>query len=137
MPALVFANERGEIQDFPGLEMAGRCGREFVRPALEDLIALPEGSDLFVMPERYPVGYDAEADEFFRVEDNPDRHGEKVHAVAAFMAPAHTATLLAAFDLEKPDAVTLPLFAYSAVGWHKGRFWVCGFRSDEIGRAHV
>ena len=29
-----------------------------------------------------------------------------------------------------PEPRPLPLFAYSAVGWHEDRFWVSGFRSD-------
>ena len=38
MPALVFANELGEIQDFPELDMAGRSGSWFFRPELTDLV---------------------------------------------------------------------------------------------------
>jgi len=45
------------------------------------------------------------------------------------MAPAHTALYTAAFE-RQADAPILPLFAYTAVGWRQGRFWVTAFRSD-------
>lgn len=130
LPKMVYATAAGEIKDLPDLEMAGRSGREFVRPALEDLIPLPEGSDLFVLPGRLPVGFDPVSGEPLLVEQDPENaHGE-IQAVAAFMAPAHTATLWAAFAKKKQEVPHLPLFAYTAVGWHKDRFWVSGFRSD-------
>jgi pyruvate-formate lyase-activating enzyme len=53
-----------------------------------------------------------------------------INAVAAFMPPAYTQTALAAFRKRDGHAPPLPLFAYTAVGWWKGRFWVPGFRSD-------
>ncbi|MHB8989986.1 MAG: radical SAM protein, partial [Desulfobulbia bacterium] len=63
IPSLVFANAAGEITDYPELEMAGRSGSHFSRPGLEDLIPLPEGSDIFVLPGRLPVGIDPETGE--------------------------------------------------------------------------
>jgi len=125
MPLAVFADANGEIRESRHLTMAARSGREFVVPSLEDLIPLPEGSELFVLPGRLPVGADRRGNRV--IMDGPG--GATVQAVAAFMAPAHTATLLA--DFEKTEgAPTLPLFAYAAVGWGDGRFWVAGFRSD-------
>ena len=58
VPSLVFTNSRGEILDYPGLQMAGSsCGK--ISPIRqEDLIELPEGSELFVLPGRLPVGID-------------------------------------------------------------------------------
>ena len=51
-------------------------------------------------------------------------------AVAAFAAPAHTLTAHAAY-LTQDDAPTLPLFAYGAVGFANGRFYVCAKRVDQ------
>jgi len=110
--------------------MAGRSGREFVAPKLESLIPLPEGSELFVLDDRFPVGIDPTCGEFVHLEQDPSRTGRPVRAVAAFMAPAHTAIHLAAFEKKIAQAPPLPLFAYAAVGWLEDRFWVCGFRSD-------
>ena len=57
-PSLVYANSRGEILDHPGIEMAGSSCGQFSPVHLDDLIELPEGSELFVLPGRVPVGID-------------------------------------------------------------------------------
>ena len=129
-PSLVYANRHGEIKDFPELAMAGRSGSNYLSPDLQDLIPLPEGSELFVLPGRKPVGFEPGSDEPALLAENPDDARDGIQAVAAFMAPAHTAIHTAAF-VKDDDAPTLPLFAYTAVGWHDGRFWVSGFRSDD------
>lgn len=127
-PSLVFANANGEILDYPGLQMAGGCSGRFTLPDKTDLIELPQGSDLFVLPDRLPVGIEPESGEPALLAENP-YDGSKPCAVAAFMAPAHTAVLTAAYQTSA-SAPTLPLFAYTAVGWHDNSFWVAGFRSD-------
>ncbi len=129
LPSLVYANQAGEIKDFPELTMAGRSGRDFQTPALEDLIPLPEGSELFVLPGCNPVGFEPATGEAAMLAEDPDVPGKEIQAVAAFMAPAHTAVHTTAFT-KRAGAATLPLFAYTAVGWLDGRFWVSGFRSD-------
>ncbi|MBU0730425.1 MAG: radical SAM protein [Proteobacteria bacterium] len=129
-PTLVFANSKGQIQDFPDLYMAGRSGRFLSRPDLEDLIPLPEGSEFFVLPGRKPIGIDKHTGEATLFDANPDAPHEAIQAVAAFMAPAHTAFHSTAYEKNNPDVPPLPLFAYTAIGWHKGRFWVSAFRSD-------
>lgn len=130
LPCLVYANRQGEIKEFPELLMAGRSGYGFQRPDLVDLIPLPEGSDLFVLPDRLPVGLDPASGEPLLLDRSPDHPAEGIQAVAAFMAPAHTATFWAAFEKTSEQVPLLPLFAYTAVGWHDNRFWVCAFRSD-------
>ncbi len=129
LPSLVFADKNGTIVDYPPLHMAGMSNGRFLRPAVTDLIPLPVGSDLFVLPARLPVGCDPESGEPLLVEESPFNPGEPVQAVAAFMAPAHTAILTSAFQSTE-DPPLLPLFAYTAVGWHQDRFWVAAFRSD-------
>lgn len=129
IPSLVFADEQGRIRDFPKLAMAGMSNGRYTRPDREDLIELPEGSELFTLPGRLPVGTDPHSGEPLLLEEDPYRAGKTVQAVAAFMAPAHTTLYTAAYRTTA-DAPRLPLFAYSAVGWHSGRFWVTGFRSD-------
>jgi wyosine [tRNA(Phe)-imidazoG37] synthetase (radical SAM superfamily) len=129
IPSLVLADRRGEISDFPSLTMAGMSNGRYLQPDLHDLIPLPEGSELFVMPGRLPVGFDPDKAEPLLIAEHPLIPDEPVQAVAAFMAPAHTAILNCAYLTQK-NAPTLPLFAYTAVGWHKGRFWVTAFRSD-------
>lgn len=128
IPSLVFANSRGEILDYPGLQMAGSSCGIFSLPKPEDLIALPDGSELFVLPGRLPVGIEHGTGEPALLDRDP--FGNDVpQAVAAFMAPAHTAVFSAAYQ-STGDAPVLPLFAYTAVGWADNQFWVAGFRSD-------
>jgi pyruvate-formate lyase-activating enzyme len=134
IPTLVYANERGEIKNFPELHMAGRSGNFFSKPHLDELIPLPEGSELFLLPERLPIGISPTDDTPTLLDRDPDAPGKKIQAVAAFMAPAHTAIHSAAYERTNKDIAPLPLFAYTAVGWNKGRFWVSALRSDPDNR---
>ena len=52
-----------------------------------------------------------------------------MQAVAAFIAPAHTQLLRAAYAAQ-PGAPRLPLYCYTAVGWDNGRFCVPAVRVD-------
>lgn len=127
-PSLVFANSRDEILDFPDLYMAGSsCGRLSL-PEPADLIELPEGSELFVLPGRLPAGIHPDTGKVDFLSADPCGEGTP-QAVAAFMAPAHTALYTTAYRTIR-GAPVLPLFAYTAVGWRDGKFWVAGFRSD-------
>lgn len=120
-PNLVYSDGKGNIYDAPDIEMAGRTGFDFVRINPEDLIPLPEGSQLFELPGRKPVGFDKKTGEMVVF--------EKGWAVAAFVAPAHTQLFLSAYKREN-NAPILPLFAYTAVGWLDGKFYVPAVRID-------
>ncbi|HPS94493.1 MAG TPA: radical SAM protein, partial [Deltaproteobacteria bacterium] len=63
MPDLVFADCNGNIMDFPGLAMVGRSGDYFLPMTTRETMALPEGSQLYVLPGRQPVGMDRETGE--------------------------------------------------------------------------
>lgn len=129
LPSLVYCDESGNIHDFPDLAMAGMAHGKYLRPDLEDLIELPRGSEVFTLPDRLPVGIDRTTGEPLLLEDDPRFPGRRIAGAAAFMAPAHTSTLTAAYQTQE-NAPLLPLFAYTAVGWHDGKFWAAGFRSD-------
>lgn len=130
LPNLVFATDKGEILDYDGLKIAGGSAGGFHRLHRKDLIELPEGSELFVLPGRLPVGIEPDTGEPALLETNPYAPGEPIQAVAAFMAPAHTAIFTAAYRKKNAQAPILPLFAYAAVGWLDGKFYVAAFRSD-------
>ncbi len=129
-PSLVFADKEGNITDFPDLHAAGMSAGNVILPAKEDYIPLPDGSELFVLPGRFPVGCDRKTGEALLVDEDPYGSGETIQAVAAFMSPAHTAVLNSAYQTTD-RAPRLPLFAYTAVGWYDGKFWTTAFRSDE------
>ncbi len=130
LPALVFADKHGNIGDLPELTMMGKSNDTYVLPELDQLIPLPEGSELFLLPERLPVGGDPLTGEPMLVDTNPHDPEDGIQAVAAFMAPAHTAILSAAYQKMSSKSSLLPLFAYTAIGWYDDQFWVSGFRSD-------
>jgi pyruvate-formate lyase-activating enzyme len=126
-PSLVVANEAGEVFDIPGLAMAGRTGDEFVLPEQNEMIPMPQGSELYHLFDRVAVGFDRETGEM-QVVDTYE--GEKVMPVAVFQAPAYTLFYIAGF-MREPDAQPLPLFIYGAVGWKDDGFVISGRRVDD------
>ena len=85
-PCLVVSDGCGNVFEIPDYLMAGMSLNRPILPEPEDLIALPDGSDLLELPGRGAVGYDPKSGKFVEVwtyRDNP------VYAVAAFMAPAY------------------------------------------------
>jgi pyruvate-formate lyase-activating enzyme len=131
-PSLVYADADGNIFDYPGLAMAGSAGGRLEPVEEGDCIPLPEGSELFLLPGRLPVGV-AKGGAFEVLDRDPADQARPVTAVAAFMAPAHTATLSAAYHATS-QAPNLPLFSYAALGFHEGRFVVTGLRVDPLPR---
>jgi pyruvate-formate lyase-activating enzyme len=128
MPDLVFADGNGNIMDFPGLAMVGRSGDYFLPISEPDIIPLPKGSQLYVLPGRNPVGLDRQTGEIVILSQNPYDGSCPIYAVAAFLPAAHTQTYIAAWD-RLQGAQELPLFAYTALGWHNG-FVTTAIRTD-------
>lgn len=133
---LVYADESGQIYEHPHLEMAGVSGGTWQRVDDSCLIILPPGSELFLLPQRFPVGYDRTKKRFIRLVKDPNDNTREVQAVAAFMAPAHTQVLTAVYQRAQ-NAPVLPLFSYTAVGWKEGQFFVAGVRIDPLVRQDV
>jgi pyruvate-formate lyase-activating enzyme len=129
-PRLLYADESGNILDFPDLEMAGSSAGRYVRLKAGDWIPLPPGSELFQLPGRLPVGYDPSTASFRVLERDPYTESTGIRAVAAFIAPAYTQLYSTAYKSSKRAAV-LPLFAYTAVGWHEDGFAVSALRIDD------
>jgi len=128
-PSLVYADANGDIFDWPGLEMAGASGAEWKRLDMSELIPLPEGSELFLLPERFPVGFNPTGRRFEPLISDPFDPAKPVRAVAAFVSPAHTQLFSAAYKTATNPPL-LPLFAYTAVGWLNNGFVVSALRID-------
>jgi pyruvate-formate lyase-activating enzyme len=129
-PRLILSDPEGNIFDHPSLKLSGRSGNRFLLPPLSEFVPLPKGSQLFTLPGRIPIGWDEEKRSF--VSSRKVRWGERevaCTAVAAFLPPGYVRTLLPATQL-KPKAPTLPLWAYSAVGWRNGKFLTTGLFID-------
>ncbi len=123
-PRLLTADENGNILEHPQLLMVCRRGREWMLPHPNELIVLPPESELFLMPGRNAVGLDPKTGTTEILDS---------FAVSAFGAPAYTLTAHTAFVAQK-DAPTLPLFAYGAVGYARGRFYMCARKVDSDSR---
>jgi pyruvate-formate lyase-activating enzyme len=130
LPHLVVSDSDGKILDHPHLKLAGRSGSRFLLPHSEELVPLPRGSQMFTLPGRIPVGWDEKSETFVPVRTvGVGGKGDEGHAVAAFLPPGYVRTLLPATRVMK-NAPVLPLWAYSAVGWKNGRFWITGLLID-------
>ncbi len=123
-PRLVFADAQGRIFDHPYLQMLCRRGTELATPRPDELTVLPEESELFLLPGRSAVGLDPETGQAEAMEEN---------AVAAFVAPGYTLAASTAY-MRQDKAPVLPLFAYGAVGFADGKFYVAAKKVDESKR---
>ena len=120
-PYLLYSDGNGNIFEDTSLYAIGRAGWEAMPVDLNDWIELPDGGNLYELPQRKAIGIDVETGDM--------RLCEKGWAVAAFVPPAHTCLYVAAFESE-PDAETLPLFCYTAAGWYNDQFYVTAVRVE-------
>ncbi len=121
-PFLLYSDGKGNIFEDTSLYTAGRAGWDAFPVPTEEWIELPEGGNLYELPGRRGIGIDVVTGEM--------RLCEKGWAVAAFIPPAHTGLYIAAFET-LPDAPTLPLFCYTAVGWIDGVNYVPAVRIEK------
>jgi pyruvate-formate lyase-activating enzyme len=125
IPYVIYCTPDGEIQDEPRLH-ALAFGGQPLEPT--DLIPLPDGATLSMMPDRLAVG--------------EKRTGEpeviarsRGWAAAALLPIGYTRTLLPAYE-KVPDTEPLPFFGYSAVAGMNGRLYVAALRTDDPRKWH-
>jgi len=121
-PFILYSDGKGNIFEDTTLYVTGRSGWDALPVPEEDWIELPDGGSLYELPGRRGIGIDVHTGEM--------RLCEKGWAVAAFIPPAHTGLYLAAYETT-PDAPTLPLFCYTAAGWHDSKFYVPAVRIEQ------
>lgn len=119
-PYAVFSDGHGSMYEDTRFFVAGRSGRSFYPIYLDEMIPLPNGSELVELPGRSTLGYTRKGE----LRALPDGL-----ASAAFIAPAHTQLATAAWEVYH-NAPVLPLYAYTAVGWYKNQFYVPAVRID-------
>ena len=136
MKYLLFAQENGELLEFPDLQMAARLGDELVVPEAEELIPLPEGATLTMVPGRFPIGIDASG-QLKPLKYHPYQEKQApVYAVAALLPQGFTRTLLPAIAAGH-DGKRLPLLGYTAVGIDdNGKFWIAAKQTDSYDLWH-
>lgn len=127
IPNMVAATAGGEVFDHPRLSMAVWDGYAIRPPTEDELIPLPDGSDIFLLPRRIPMGFAGRKNHLIAYDGEPETG--PVQAVSAFLAPAFLRLAHPATET-MDDARPLPLFAYAPLGWMDGRFWTAGVRID-------
>lgn len=120
-PYILYSDGKGNIFEDTSMYVTGRSGWDAWPVEADEWIELPEGGNLYELPGRRGIGINAETGDM--------QLCEKGWAVAAFIPPAHTGFYLAAYET-MPDAPTLPLFCYTAVGWLDGKFYVPATRIE-------
>jgi pyruvate-formate lyase-activating enzyme len=125
IPYLVYCTPAGEIREEPRLRALA-----FDNQPLEssDLIPLPDGVTLSMMPDRLAIG--------------EKRSGEsqviaisRGWAAAALLPIGYTRTLLPAYE-KVPNTEPLPFFGYSAVAGMNGRLYVAALQTDDPRKWH-
>src|SRR6266699_6272721 len=125
IPYLIYCTPEGEIREEPRLRALAFCNQPL---EASDLILLPDGVTLSMMPDRLAVG--------------EKRSGE--HQIiaqtrgwdaAALLPIGYTRTFLPAYE-KVPDTEPLPFFGYSAVAGMQGRLYVAALRTDDPHKWH-
>lgn len=124
IPSLVYASEKGEIFDHPTLKMAVGSGVYDFLPYETELIKLPKTSRLYFMPNTRPLAYDESVANL--------RQFDGGYAVSAFLAPGFLRLFLPAY--KKMKDYTMPLYAYTAVGFLNGDFVVPALQVDDVAK---
>jgi pyruvate-formate lyase-activating enzyme len=125
MPYLIYVSPEGEIREEPRLQALAFGNRPL---ETADLIPLPDGVTLSMMPDRLAVG--CKHSGAFQV--LPQTRG---WAAAALLPIGYTRTHLPAYE-KVPDTEPLPFFGYSAVAGVHGRLYVAALRTDDPHKWH-
>ncbi len=120
-PYLLYSDGEGNIYEDTSLYAIGRTGWDAIPVENEEWIELPDGGQLYELPDRRGIGIDVQTGDM--------RLCDKGWAVAAFVPPAHTSLYIAAYE-STPEAQTLPLYCYTAAGWHDDKFYVTAVRIE-------
>lgn len=124
---LLYADADGNYYDHPTLRAAGRTGDRYCGLSAEDLIEMPSGSSLVLIPGGHPVGVSARG-RFSLAERELGGDGP-AFAVGALLPQGYTRILLPAFRRGKGGR-PLPLLGYAAVAWRRGKVYVSAVQTD-------
>jgi pyruvate-formate lyase-activating enzyme len=119
-PYLVYSTLAGDVGERPALQAIDFTGRP-LDPA--DLIPLPDGATLAMLPERLAVGLDAQGER----RTVGQRNG---WALAALLPIGYTRVALPAYE-QTPGTQLLPFFGYTALAGMAGRLYVAAVRTDD------
>src|SRR2546421_1557846 len=120
IPYLIYCTSQGEIREEPRLQ-ALAFGNQPVEA--DDLIPLPAGATLAMMPDRLAVGQKRKGEQQVIIQS-------RGWAAAALLPIGYTRTLLPAYE-KVPGTEPLPFFGYSAVAGMNGRLYVAAMKTDD------
>jgi len=124
-PYLVYCTPGGEIREEPRLQALAFGNRPLEST---DLIPLPGGATLAMMPDRLAVGQ----------KQDGERHVIPASlgcAAAALLPIGYTRTLLPVYE-KVLGTEPLPFFGYSAVAGMRGQLYVAALRTDDPRKWH-
>lgn len=121
--APLVADAKGNIFELDGYGAAAMSGETPVMLTHGTSITIPHGSELMMLPNRYPLVYNFDMARFEVLRENPFEPGQLIFPVAVFNSPGYVNRFFCAYESEAA-APLLPLFSYGAAGWGEG-----GFRS--------
>ncbi len=119
-PYVVYSTLDGGVGERRSLRAVDYDGVPLER---SELMPLPDGATLAMMPERLAAGCD----------DHGDRQvvsARRGWALAALLPIGYTRVKLPGYD-QTPDSEPLPFFGYTAVAGWRGRIYVAALRTDD------
>ncbi len=124
-PYLVYCTPDGDIREEPRLQALAFGGQPLT---IGDLIPLPDGVTLSMMPDRLAVGQARTGEQHIV----PATRG---WAAAALLPIGYTRTLLPAYE-KVVGTEPLPFFGYCAVAGMNGRLYVAAIKTDDSHKWH-
>jgi pyruvate-formate lyase-activating enzyme len=125
-PYLLYSSPSGEIYEETRLQ-ALAFGSHPLDAA--DLIPLPDGVMLSMMPERLAIGKT-------RTGEYQALSSQRGWAVAALLPIGYTRTLLPGYQKKSAAVEPLPFFGYSAVAGMNGKMYVAAVKTDDPHKWH-
>ena len=129
----LYANKREELLDHPDFTMLGRTGKSWAVPEPYEMIPLPQGASLVLVPHCMPVGMRFGAELSYI--DIDSSTGETAYAVAALLPQGFTRTYLPA-GVSRREKAEIPLLGYAAVGFKDGKIFTAAVQTDEHRKWH-
>jgi pyruvate-formate lyase-activating enzyme len=125
-PYLVYCTPEGDIREEPRLQALAFGNQPLTT---YDLMPLPDGVTLSMMPDRLAVGQK-------RSGEQQVISSTRGWAAAALLPIGYTRTLLPAYE-KVPGTEPLPFFGYSAVAGMNGRLYVAAVKTDDPHKWHL
>lgn len=128
----IYSDKQGRIKVAEELSFLGRSGSSWLEPDRRDMILLPQGSSLVMMPGYYPVGIDEK--DLPGCLDN-SWEGDAPVAMAALLPQGFTRTMLPAAVAPK-DNNEIPILGYTAVAGLNDEVYAAAVQTDEHRKWH-